>query len=84
MPKISEFYGISIYLYSDHLPPHIHIYYKNIDYRYNLNTGEFLDKAPKTLRKLINIWYNEHKVKLLEAWELMQTKREVLLIEPLE
>jgi len=60
MPKISEFYGISI-----------------------LNKGEFIDKAPKILRKLINIWYNEHREELLKAWELMQTKKEVLYIEPL-
>jgi len=85
MPTISSFYGIKICMYIDHLPPHIHIYYENEDYRFNLKTGHFIDKnAPKILKKLIIIWYNEHKDELLEAWEIMQVKKEVRYIEPLK
>ena len=79
MPTISSFYGIKICLFIDHLPPHIHIYYKNEVYRLNLNNGKFMEnKVPKTLRKLINIWYNDNKDDLFNAWNKMQENGEVI------
>jgi hypothetical protein len=73
--------GKSLFKFIYHL---IFIYYKNEDYRFDLNKGVFTDKAPKILKKLIKIWYNNNKDGLQEAWELMQTKKVVKLIEPLE
>jgi hypothetical protein len=71
MPIISEFYGIKIYLYVDHLPPHIHIHYNNLKFRFNIRDGVFInaDKPPKTLRKLVFKWYNLNKTEILEAWD---------------
>ena len=38
MPKISEFYGIAIYMfYSDHAPPHFHAYYGEHESSWNLS-----------------------------------------------
>ncbi len=84
MPTISEFYGIKVYLYRDHLPPHIHVRYKNVYYTFYLDKGEFKGNPPKTLRKLITLWYNENKKELMRAWELMQKEGKVLHVKPLE
>ena len=85
MPIISEFYGIIIYMYVDHLPPHLHIKYENSYYRFNLKTGEFMDlPEKKTLKKLMKKWYNEHKEELLNSWEAMQTRHEIVQVKPLD
>jgi len=84
MPTISEFYGIKILLYVDHMPPHLHIKYQNETYVFYIETGEFQHTPPKTVRKLVTRWYNEHKEEIKEAWYLMQEKGIVKKIEPLE
>jgi hypothetical protein len=37
MPRISEFYGLIIYMYyNDHLPPHFHAEYGEFEALYNI------------------------------------------------
>ena len=40
MPQISEFYGISIYMYiNDHQPPHFHVKYNCYEAFVNIDNG---------------------------------------------
>jgi hypothetical protein len=44
MPRISEFYGILIYMYyRDHLPPHIHALYAGREAKVEIVEGDVLD-----------------------------------------
>ncbi|MEM8559155.1 MAG: DUF4160 domain-containing protein, partial [Bacteroidota bacterium] len=43
MPRVSEFYGIVIYLYyADHNPPHFHAVYGGQQAEINIRTGDVM------------------------------------------
>ena len=47
MPRISEFFGIVIYMYfNDHAPPHFHAEYGEFEAAYNVDTIEVLRGEP--------------------------------------
>ena len=54
MPQISEFFGISIYMYyEDHNPPHFHAQYQDYKATFNLE-GDLLEgEMPKRQVKFI-------------------------------
>ena len=40
MPRISQFYGIAVYMYyRDHAPPHFHAIYGEYDAEVEIDTG---------------------------------------------
>ena len=53
MPRISYFYGISIYMhFFDHNPPHIHVHYGRARALVLIETGEILAGAiPRTAKR---------------------------------
>lgn len=55
MPRISEFYGIAIYMYyRDHPPPHFHAIYGEFDAEVEISTAEILQgELPRTARHLV-------------------------------
>ena len=77
MPKISEFGGISIYLYyNDHDPPHFHVIYSEIRTRIEIMTGEYIreDKPlPRTKEKDV----------MIKAWDECRCKKAPRKIPPL-
>ncbi len=58
MPEISRFYGLIIYMYpKDHLPPHLHVKYRDDWAEVSIVTGEIIaGKLPKRAVRLVEDW----------------------------
>lgn len=87
MPMISEFYGLSIYMYNngrEHNPPHFHVFYGDMECVIDIRKGKKTEgKMPKNKLKLILAWCEIHKDELLQNWELATKKMELRNIQPL-
>lgn len=84
MPTLSQFYGISIKMYfweSEHNPPHIHATYGGEIMEFSISSGKSLGgNLPKHVKKLVQLWLDEHREELLEIWRTQKFKK----IKPLE
>jgi hypothetical protein len=85
MPRISEFYGIVIYMFrGDHNPPHFHAYYAEFEASFEIETGLLLrGRLPRRAFSLVQEWSTIHRQELLANWELARAKRTLLPIPPL-
>lgn len=85
VPRLSEFYGIVIYMYwEDHAPPHFHAIYAGHEALVRVDDGSFIRGAlPRTAHKLVLEWREMHVDELLENWHLAQQPTTLLPIEPL-
>jgi hypothetical protein len=82
MPIISMFYGILIQMFwADHAPPHFHALYAEYEALIDIRTLEIMKgELPKRALALVLEWASEHRVELMEDWELcahMQTPKKV-------
>ena len=86
MPKISEFYGISIYIYyRDHGPPHFHATYAGRRVSVCIEDLTVLEgrTTPRALR-LIRAWARTRRTELLAVWDDARARRPLSWIEPLD
>ncbi|MBI4645889.1 MAG: DUF4160 domain-containing protein [Bacteroidia bacterium] len=74
MPRISEFFGIVIYIYAkEHLPPHLHAIYQGKDAMIDITTGELIKgKISRRALRLVQDWIEIHQKDLLENFEESQ------------
>jgi len=86
MPRISEFYGIAIYMYyRDHAPPHFHAIYGEHEATVNINTLEIEDGSlPRNARKLVLEWAELHQRSLADNWALATAADPLVPIPPLD
>ncbi len=86
MPKISEFYGILIYIYfSDHAPPHFHAIYGEYEAEFAIADGEVLEgRLPNRALSLVVEWARNRRRELLEDWERARRHEPLLPIAPLD
>ena len=85
MPEICRFLGISIYMYyRDHAPSHFHAQYGDYEVTVGLESGVVEGKFPKRALRAVLEWYEVHKDKLMEDWQLAQQSEPLKRIEPLE
>jgi hypothetical protein len=85
MPKISEFYGIAIYMYyRDHNPPHFHVTGSGCDAVCNIATFAIEGDVSRSIRGKIVKWAAIHQAELLAAWNEARNQRDYGMIEPLE
>ena len=86
MPRLSEFYGIAIYMYfADHNPPHFHAVYAEHEALVRIDNGTILrGDLPRTAAKLVEQWRKLHHGELLDDWELAQHTSALNPIEPLQ
>ncbi len=86
MPRISEFYGIAVYIYyRDHNPPHFHAIYGDSEAIVEIRTGAILEgKLPRRAAKLVGEWSELHRDALLADWALAEAQQPLLPIEPLD
>lgn len=86
MPRISEFYGIAVYLYyKDHNPPHFHAIYGGSEAVIEIRTGAIMEgKLPRRAGKLVSEWCELHRDELLANWALAESQLPLLPIEPLD
>lgn len=85
MPRLSEFYGIVVYMYwNDHLPAHFHAIYGSDEALVRIDDGSFVaGTLPSTAARLVRERAELHRDELLANWERAQTHDTLLPIEPL-
>jgi Domain of unknown function (DUF4160) len=87
LPRISEFFGIVIYMYwldeQKHKMPHFHARFAGDEAVFDL-TGKCLggNLGPRAER-LIREWCSERQAELQEAWQAAATGKEIPWITPL-
>jgi hypothetical protein len=86
VPRISEFYGIVIYIYwKDHAPPHFHAIYANHDASLLISNGEVHEGSlPRRAIRLVRDWALQHTAELIENWNRAQRGESLQPIDPLE
>jgi hypothetical protein len=85
MPRISEFFGIVIWMYyKDHQPPHFHAVYGGEEALFLIGTGELYEGhlSRRTMR-LVQEWEELHRAELQAAWELARQQQPLPSIAPL-
>lgn len=85
MPRISQFYGIKIYMYyRDHAPPHFHAIYGDNEAAVEIDSGTISEGSlPKTARTLVRRWTEEHRDELRENWQRANSGEPLKDIDPL-
>ena len=86
MPRISQFYGIAIYMYyNDHAPPHFHAIYGKDDAAVEIATANHLDgHIPPKASALVREWTELRRAELQEDWALARAHQPLRPIPPLE
>ena len=85
MPRVSEFYGLSVYFYfSDHPPPHFHVFYAESEAQVELETLRIRrGYLPPRAYGLLAEWAMLHREDLRRAWRQASTPAPIDPIEPL-
>ena len=85
MPRISSFYGITVFMYYDeHGVPHFHAEYAGTRASIAVGTLAVLAGSlpPRALR-LVQEWAEEHEAELAANWELARAEAPLNQIPPL-
>ena len=89
MPRISEFFGIFVYMYfqdvRQHHTPHIHIRYGEYKATYSIETGERLaGRLGNRQTKRVQDWIEARRPALEENWQRALRGETLEWIAPLE
>jgi hypothetical protein len=86
VPRLSEFYGIVIYMYwRDHDPPHFHAVYGGHEAQVRIEDGTVIDGSlPRVAERLVREWARLRRSELVADWERAQVPEALLPIEPLQ
>ena len=86
MPRISEFYGIVIYMYySDHAPPHFHAVYGQFEAEILIRSAAPLKgHLPPRALSLVREWAQRYRKELEENWERAVAHEELRTIPALD
>lgn len=85
MPKISEFFGISIYVYyREHLPPHFHALYGGQEVLVAIeHLSVVAGSLPPRAMGLVMEWAAQHQQELRRVWEQAMRHEPLSQVEPL-
>ncbi len=85
VPRLSEFYGIVVYMYwRDHNPPHFHAIYGGDEALVSVEDGTFLaGSLPRTATRLVKEWAELRRAALEANWERAQVPEALIPVEPL-
>lgn len=89
MPRISQFFGILIYMYyNDHTPPHFHAKWAEYEAIMlictpNVKTSVYTGNLPRSQLDLVLKWAETHCQELMVNWELAQEGKPLKQIDPL-
>lgn len=86
MPRVSQFFGIVIYMYyNDHMPPHFHAEYGEHEAIYEIDTLDVTrSDLPRRAHALVLEWATLHRNELRDDWERARTEKPLMEIEGLE
>ena len=86
MPRISFFYGISIYMYwseAHHARPHFHARYAGRAASVDLDGTVIAGSLPRRAQRLVAVWARMHRVELEANWERARRDERLEPVEPL-
>jgi len=85
MPRISEFFGIVIWMYyNDHQPPHFHAVYAGEEALILIGSGDVYEgNLSRRAVRLVQEWEELHRAELEVNWELAREQQPLLAIPPL-
>jgi hypothetical protein len=88
VPRISSFYGITIWMYYDEAPhtgrPHFHARYGGNEASVDIETLELIaGDLPTRARRLVAEWARVRRFQLRDNWDRARQKQPLLPIEPL-
>lgn len=88
MPRISSFYGITIWIYYDEIHhrgrPHFHARYGETEASVDIESFALIaGELPLRARRLVVEWAHAHQPELRENWERARTHQPLVPIEPL-
>jgi hypothetical protein len=85
VPRISEFYGIAIYMYwKDHGPVHVHAFYSGDEALVRISDGTIMAGAlPQNAARLVREWLALRQEELVADWDRAQIPERLLPIEGL-
>jgi hypothetical protein len=88
VPRISSFYGITIWMYYDEIHhrgrPHFHAGYGESEASVDIESLDVIaGELPPRARRLVVEWARAHQVELRKNWDRARTNQELLPIEPL-
>jgi hypothetical protein len=86
MPCISQFYGISIYVYhQDHAPPHIHAVHAEYIAAFEIATGHRLTgDFPPRAERLVRDWLELRRAEVMASWSLSHGGDPPFRVAPLD
>lgn len=86
MPKISEFFGIAIYMYyREHGPPHFHARYGGQEALISIDELSVLEgELTPRARGLVTEWASLHQEELKRNWRRARNHQPLKEIEPLK
>lgn len=85
VPRVSYFYGISIYMYfNDHAPPHFHALYGGDEAQIAIEDGRVLrGELPGRALRFVREWLEDHRHELDENWRRGSRPEPFQRIDPL-
>jgi hypothetical protein len=86
VPRISFFYGISIYMYwseAHHARPHFHARYAGQAASIDLDGKVIAGSLPRQAQKLVAEWARLHRAELEANWERARRDQVLEPVEPL-
>jgi hypothetical protein len=88
MPRISEFFGIYIYMYwfdnKRHKKPHFHARYSGMYAVFDFNGNCIQGDIGKRASRLVAEWAVERQEELSSAWDISMQGKEIPWITPLQ
>lgn len=86
MPRISQFYGIAIYMYyRDHAPPHFHAIYGDHEMTVQIASASPLEgDIPPRAWALVREWAELRRAELQEDWDRARAGQPLRAISPLQ
>ena len=86
MPRISQFFGIVIYMYyNDHLPSHFHAKHAEHEVLIRIDTLAILrGELPRQEKALVLKWASLHSEELKANWERAKKGQPLQPIAPME
>ena len=88
VPELCRFFGIVIRMFLEagepHHRPHFHAYYQEHAAAFAIDSLESLGGSlPRPQQRLVEAWVEIHRAELLRDWDLLQSGRPPVKIEPL-
>ncbi len=86
MPRVSQFYGVVIYMYfNDHLPSHFHAEYGGFEAVYAIDTLDLLrGELPRRAHIMVIEWALAHRNELRDNWRKAREQQPLDQIKPLD